>query len=166
VLQTLGSYFPLKFQANVRAKSDDPKIHIRIGSDGVVHGLPKLGDEADSETRASDTKEAVDDERDSESNFAASQEKIVADANQHQLSGDKERESTGDYFDRLQKEELKNVAARRAIRAKRAVEMAREKQKEFERIDQEVAHSPGAGRSGPINNTVDGVVKVGAHTKT
>jgi len=149
----------------VRAKSDDPKIHIRIGSDGVVHGLPKLGDEADSETR-SDTKEGVDDERDSKSNFTASQEKSVADANQHQLSVDKERESTSDYFDRLQKEELKNVAARRAIRAKRATEMAREKQKEFERIDQEVAHSPGAGHSGPTDNTVDGVVQVSAHTKT
>merc|ERR1711865_975137 len=50
-------------------------------------------------------------------------------------------------------------AARRVIREKRAVQMAHEKEEEYQRIEREVAQSPGAGHVASKDNTVDGVVQ-------
>jgi len=159
----------LKYNANVRAESDAQRIYtqdIHIDSDGEVHGLPKIGADADSgfsgaaPAPAAARESAAHAKGDGKSDTAsvASHDKAVENDERH-LSGDKERETTSDYFDRLEKEELKNMAARRVIREKRAVQMAHEKEEEYQRIEREVAQSPGAGHVASKDNTVDGVVQ-------
>jgi len=165
----------LKYNANVRAESDAQRIYkqdIHIDSDGEVHGLPKIGADADSgfsgaaPAPAAARESAAHAKGDGKSDTAsvASHDKAVKNDERH-LSGDKERETTSDYFDRLEKEELKNMAARRVIREKRAAEMTHEKEEEYQRIEREVAQSPGAGHVAPKDNTVDGVVQEKKNSK-
>ena len=142
----------IEYDATARATSSDSRlgsIKTWVDEQGVVHGLPTKENFA-GPAPASGKADTV-----AAAHLDPDDPKKVVKSDKDHLSGDAERETTSEYFDRIEAEEQAKIAARRAVRAKVAEAEARAKEAEAARVEREIRESPGAG-----NHVVEDIAKV------